>query len=173
MTASIEPSKIDKRTREYRNLSKEEKETALKSQADVLNATVIPDDDDEPEAAKVNTVASEASVGKLHHIHFVEDGFTAMGEVYYRGQELTVVEGSSEWEQCSDKKGKSWLNYTRRDQLLTYGKVFFEPGPWQGLTYEEMLDDPTLSDEEREKVQTLVNTQRAELAQPVGAQRQK
>lgn len=60
-------------------------------------------------------------------IHFLEDGFTAFGAVWYRGQELEVAIGSERWEQ-----GKHWLRWTDFDQMERCGKIYFRQGQWPG-----------------------------------------
>lgn len=68
-------------------------------------------------------------------IHFLEDGFTAFGVVWYRGQELAVPIGSPRWEQ-----GKRWLIWQDAEQMERCGKVYFRRGPWPGKkSYTEAL----------------------------------
>lgn len=71
-----------------------------------------------------NTVADEP----VTMIHFIEDGFTLGNVIYYRGQELEV-----------DPKKDTWAKSDERDQIKSYGRVIYRPGPWQGLTFEEEI----------------------------------
>lgn len=65
-------------------------------------------------------------------IHFVEDGFTACGVVWCRGQEVEFTPGTPAYEDTKDKFGKSWLDLAGDDsgQYNRWGKVFFRPGEW-------------------------------------------
>lgn len=65
-------------------------------------------------------------------IHFLEDGHTVQGRVWYRGQEVEVVVGSKEWEDSLDRNGNSWLSMTEKDQIDRYGNVKFRRGEWPG-----------------------------------------
>jgi hypothetical protein len=60
-------------------------------------------------------------------IHFVEDGFTFAGRVWYRGQELEIGPGHPRWPDAS-----KWIMLKRYEQVERYGKQFFEHGPWPG-----------------------------------------
>lgn len=66
-------------------------------------------------------------------IHFVADGFTGQGRVWYTGQ--TVSFGTASYEQTKDKFGVSWVDMDERAQFKRYGKVYFRPGAWEGATY--------------------------------------
>jgi len=72
-------------------------------------------------------------------IHFVADGFTALGSVWYRGQELEFAPGSRAWADTCDRFGRSWLDL--RDspaaQEERFGEVKFRSGPWPGKTYRD------------------------------------
>lgn len=72
-------------------------------------------------------------------IHFLDDGFTALGKVWYRGQELEFTPGSGAYNDTRDRNGKSWLDLAGNDfeQIRRYGKVMFRPGPWPGLKLSE------------------------------------
>lgn len=60
-------------------------------------------------------------------IHFVEDGLTAFGTVWMRGQELEMTVGGPRWELA-----ERWILQDDRQQMGHYGKVMFRPGPWPG-----------------------------------------
>lgn len=82
-------------------------------------------------------------------IHFLEDGFTAQGRVWYRGQELEFVKGGQAYEQTKDRNGKSWLDLADDEfaQAQAYGKVIFRRGFWPG----QRLDENEISAEERRR----------------------
>lgn len=67
-------------------------------------------------------------------IHILEDGLTALGQVWYRGQELEFEPGSPAFEDTRDRNGRSWLDLRGDDfgQVERWGKVMFRPGPWPG-----------------------------------------
>lgn len=73
-------------------------------------------------------------------LHFVEDGFTADGAVWVRGQELEYHKGTAEYEQTLDRNGVSWLDLVGDEaaQMDRFGKVMFRPGPWP---YDEFEDE--------------------------------
>lgn len=75
-------------------------------------------------------------------IHFMEDGFTAFGNVWYRGQEVAVTDDVYERE--TDLNGNSWLDMTENDQIERFGKVMWRWGPWPFLPY----DDPRAQEAE-------------------------
>lgn len=74
-------------------------------------------------------------------IHFVEDGFTFSGQIWYRGQEIEFIVGSPTWE-ASVRRG-NWvpLAFDEQAQIRKYGKVMFKPGPWPGLGYDAAVDE--------------------------------
>lgn len=70
-------------------------------------------------------------------IHFLEDGMTALGQVWYRGQELEFEPGSRAYKDTFNRRGETWLSLAGNDfaQVDKWGKVMFRPGPWPGKTY--------------------------------------
>jgi len=91
--------------------------------------------------------AAKNDPNRSRTIHFLEDGFTALGRVYYRGEELTVEPGTEEWQKTLDGRGLSWLDMSDVDQKIRYKRVMFARGPWPGETYDEA--DPELTEEQR------------------------
>lgn len=75
--------------------------------------------------------------GDVKTIHFVRDGFTAQGRVWYTGQ--TVRFGVTAYEQTKDKYGDSWLDLTESEQYAKYGKVYFREGVWAGAVYDDAV----------------------------------
>lgn len=57
-------------------------------------------------------------------IHFVDDGFTAFGNVWLRGQQLSIAPDHPQWEYA-----RSWITLTAEQQMARYGKHYFSPGP--------------------------------------------
>lgn len=70
-------------------------------------------------------------------IHFLEDGFSALGKVWYRGQELEFEVGSQAYKDTFNRNGVSWLDFRHDEfgQVDRFGKIMFRSGPWPGKTY--------------------------------------
>lgn len=90
-------------------------------------------------------------------IHFVEDGFTVLGKVWYRGEELTLVPGTPQWAEAPSYRGKIFAVLDEYEQEETWGRRFFRAGPWRGKRLSE-IDDPELTADDR------VALERAEMA---------
>lgn len=112
--------------------------------ADILGTTVAPEpaptviEEHQPpgpteeiasEPDPTNTGSTEAIV-----IHFLEDGFTALGNVWYRGQELEFAPGCQAYRDTLDRNGRTWLDLRGDEmaQIDRWGKVMFRVGPWPG-----------------------------------------
>ncbi len=67
------------------------------------------------------------SEGEAVLVHFIEDGLTAFGQVWYRGQEIEIGPGHPRWEEA-----RAWVLLDRTGQISRWGKQFFAPGPWPG-----------------------------------------
>lgn len=114
--------------------------------AEDVVASLEPDDDldelvalatDAPLPAKSPLPEKEKTAdGTEILIHVREDGFTANGRVWYRGQELLFVVGDEAYKDTQDRHGRSWLSLTDNDQMRIYGQVMFGFGPWPGATYD-------------------------------------
>lgn len=126
-----------------------------------------------PNAAAVTTdeVAEADKDPNSVLIHFVDDGFTAFGSIWYRGQELAVKRDSDHWNESVDTKGASWLDLTEADQQRRYGRVYFREGPWP----HERPDDGSSSANpagigmtNEEIIQRRKREQRAARAAPLG-----
>jgi hypothetical protein len=61
-------------------------------------------------------------------IHMVEDGLTAFGLVWFRGQELEISPQDPRW-----PSARKWIFMDDSAQMQRWGKVKFRPGPWPGL----------------------------------------
>lgn len=90
---------------------------------------------DDPSATLDQTVAAPGTQVVL--IHFLEDGFTALGNVWRRGQELEFVVPSEAHDATKNRFGVSWLDlaYDEMSQSRKYGKVLFRLGPWPGAPW--------------------------------------
>lgn len=76
--------------------------------------------------------------GEVIVIHFLEDGATALGKVFYRGDELEFVVGSQAYKDTFDRNGKTWLDmrfdeFAQADRFQ--GRIMFRNGRWPGKTY--------------------------------------
>lgn len=103
-------------------------------------ASTEPDDDlaDLFPGAAPAEAESPFKPGEQLLIHILEDGFTANGRVWYRGQELEYVVGEEEYNDTLDIKGQSWLSLSPADQMRRYGRIMFGIGPWPGGEFENL-----------------------------------
>lgn len=86
-----------------------------------------------------NDLADSAITGDdVVIIHFLKDGFTAGGQLWYVGQEFRVRLGSPEHEAQKDRNGNCWFEMSELDQIARYGEVYFKPGPWPGLPWDDL-----------------------------------
>jgi hypothetical protein len=104
-------------------------------------ASLAPDDDladlFPAESPEQPTVAVSRFVeGQKVLIHILEDGFTANGRVWYRGQEIEYTIGDDAFKDTQDREGRSWLELSPADQMRRYGRAMFGEGPWPGGVYE-------------------------------------
>ena len=73
------------------------------------------------------TYAPAPAQGEAVLIHFIEDGLTAFGAVWYRGQEMEIGPGHPRWD-----RARGWVLLDRTGQIDRWGKQYFAPGPWPG-----------------------------------------
>lgn len=92
-------------------------------------------------------VQGDAREGERVLVHFTEDGLTANGRTWYRGQELEFIVGEPEYEDTKDRYGKSWLEMDDAAQMKRFGRVMFRPGPWPGESY----DSESAAEAERQR----------------------
>lgn len=92
---------------------------------------------EEVEAAEPVLAEEPKDAGEVILIHFVEDGFTAFGQIWHRGQELEFVVGSDGFTQTVDRAGQSWVFLDEAAQMQRWGKVWFRRGPWPGAQWEQ------------------------------------
>jgi hypothetical protein len=84
------------------------------------------------EAAPPSYVPAE---GEAVLIHFVADGLTAFGAVWYRGQELEIGPNHPRWAEAL-----AWITLNRWQQIERWGVQKFDFGPWPGRrSYTEAL----------------------------------
>lgn len=65
------------------------------------------------------------STGEAVLIHFLEDGLTFAGRVWYRGQELAIGPDHPRWPEVT-----GWITLTKAQQYERWGKQYFDTGPW-------------------------------------------
>lgn len=87
------------------------------------------------------TTPTEGAVRALL-IHFLDDGFTAFGTMWYRGQELEISVPGPHYEASKDIYGVSWIDELlgpagEMKQARRFGKVLFREGPWPGDSFED------------------------------------
>lgn len=104
------------------------------NQGDVV-ASLAPDDDLADLLPEPLPPALQAGTSIL--IHVLEDGFTAHGQVWYRGQELEYVVGEQAYEDTKGRNGASWLSWDDQTQMRRWGREMFRRGPWPGSAYED------------------------------------
>ncbi len=83
--------------------------------------------------------------------HFLVDGVSAFGNVWYRGQEVEVWPGHPRWGEAQD-----WINLDMAGQFKRYGRQLFGHGPWPGERsytagaghFEQLADSPPPTEEE-------------------------
>lgn len=77
-------------------------------------------------------------------IHFLEDGLSALGQIWYRGQELEFELDSRAYKDTFDKLGRTWLDLRHDEfaQVERFGKIMFRNGPWPGKTYADASYEP-------------------------------
>lgn len=87
-------------------------------------------------------------------IHFLEDGFTSQGRIWYRGQEVEFFIGSKAYEQTKNRYGRSWLEDTEEDQYRRYGKLYWRRGGWPGHEYTD--DEAAKAERKRNRAAPVV-----------------
>jgi hypothetical protein len=63
-------------------------------------------------------------------IHVLVDGLTALGTVWYRGQEIGIKRGSATDKLSTDTNGNRWYELTPVEQVNRFGVQYFAQGPW-------------------------------------------
>lgn len=99
---------------------------------------------------RVPAVPSNADPENVVTVNFVADGLTAFAQVWYRGQELSVLKGSPEWEQTlmdPEDSESSWLLLTEDEQVARWGERKFKEGHWAGAGFD--IEDENLTETEK------------------------
>ena len=107
----------------------------------------------------------------VHHVHFLEDGVTALDKVFVRGEEVEIKDGSAQWEMMHNKDGTCLFALTREEQIRKYGKQLWAEGPWPFDPYDlqARLDNgETLTAEEQAVLQKENEKRERARQQPVG-----
>jgi hypothetical protein len=102
--------------------------------------------------------------------HVLRDGFTVLGKVYKRGEEIRISKTSVDYANTFDRNGNTFFDLTEQDQLVKWGEVRFKPGSkWTTFSrrhteeeYQRLLDGAQ-SEEERSQI---VKARDLELAEP-------
>lgn len=70
-------------------------------------------------------------------MHVLRDGFTVLGQVWYRGQELEFEVGSPAYQDTFDRLGNTWLSLLDDEaaQIDRWGEICIRRGPWPGKSY--------------------------------------
>lgn len=114
------------------------KESAVAEEEVVVESLTTDPEEAAPKKRGRPAKAASAGSGDTILLHIVEDGFTASGAVWMRGQELEFKKDTPEYRDTLDRTGKSWLDLLGDDaaQMEMFGKVMFRPGPWPGAGFE-------------------------------------
>ena len=101
------------------------KESVVTEEVVVESLTTEPDAEVAPKKRGRPAKAASAGSGDVILLHIVEDGFTAQGAVWMRGQELEFKKDTPEYRDTLDRNGKSWLDLLGDDaaQMEMFGKV--------------------------------------------------
>ncbi len=57
--------------------------------------------------------------------HIVRSGWTWAGQVWYRGQEISLEEGTPRWDEA-----QRFINWSEAEQMERYGCIRWRLGPW-------------------------------------------
>lgn len=95
--------------------------------------------------------ATPTGSGETILVHVVQDGFIALGEVWFRGQEMEFEVGSQAYLQTFDLTGKSWLDLAGdlQAQYKRWGKQYLGVGPFIGRPDEKFDDEVAQADSRR------------------------
>lgn len=63
---------------------------------------------------------------KVVTIEFVEDGLTAFGTVWSKGERKSITKDSREWATTVNRRNEdSWLLLSNKGQMERWGKIYF------------------------------------------------
>lgn len=125
------------------------------------------------EQKKREFLAKPSKAENVVTINFVEDGMTALGWSWYRGETLTVEKGTEEWDRTlfenADGDMVSWLELDEDEQIERWGDRFFRPGKWSGKGFD--LDDPELTEEQKATLRAVQAAEAGERVKKVPARK--
>lgn len=98
---------------------------ALEDELAKLRSTAVTDP-----AAPTTLAPLPTGKGEQILLHFLEDGFSALGQLWYRGQELEIERNGPAWAGTCDVFGVSWVDMDDAAQYNRFGKVMFRHGGW-------------------------------------------
>lgn len=121
-----------------------------------------------PEEKAVGVVADARP--HVHHVHFLEDGVTALDRVFVRGEEVEVKPGTPWFEMAHDAEGNCVFAIDRVSQIRRFGKHLWDEGPWPFDPYDlqARLDNGEELTAEEQAILEKANADRFK-RQPVGA----
>lgn len=101
--------------------------------------------------AAPTTYEADSENGEKILLHIREDGFIALGEVWYRGQELEFTRGSVSYERTKDSLGNTWIDLAGDEnaQLSKWGHYYLGSGPFVPRKGERFDDDLVAEDARR------------------------
>jgi hypothetical protein len=143
-----------KRVRRTKEQILEDELAALRKQLELVSLKLAVTEAEKSEA--VETVKElKPAPAKLRVFHVVEDGLTALGQTWYRGQEIFIEAGSEDEQAATDRFGNFLFDLTDRQQMERFdGTVFWREGPWPGLGYDtKTLYVPGQVDESGRKIE--------------------
>jgi hypothetical protein len=126
-----------------------------------------------PRTPRTAAVPTDGKI-HVHHVHFLEDGVTALDKVFVRGEEVEVREGTPWWEMLHDKEGNCLFAMTPTDQARKFGKQLWGEGPWPFDPYDlqaKLDDGKTLTPEEQAILKKENEKRERSHHQPVGGSR--
>lgn len=92
---------------------------------------LAPTSAQEPVGVKATVDAVNPSDEKARTFHFIEDGMTILGKVWFRGEQVTLIEDSADWKRTVTG-GRSLFDLTDAEQIERFEKVMFREGVWPG-----------------------------------------
>lgn len=100
----------------------------------------------------------KGGTGEKILFHVLKDGFTAFGDVWYRGQEIEVEVGTAAYKRTLDKHGNSWLDLVDDEhaQYDRWRERRIAPGEFRPLPGEKFEDELVSEDKRRKRTVPIV-----------------
>lgn len=109
----------------------------LKKQLELAQLKLAVKEVAEQELQETVAELRPAKTKKTRVFHVVEDGFTALGKTWVRGEEIFIEPNSKEEQLAYDRDGNFLFDLDDYEQMERFdGTVFFREGPWPGLKYD-------------------------------------